>query len=185
MEIPKFTLIWATTKLSMLSSPLRDRFWNILKLDFYDIDDLSKIVKRSFKILDCSIENPKVFELIAQKSRWTPRIVNRFVKIVRDYKIVGYEVETQSWIEIIFWGLWVDPLWLDYLDRKILENLNINFWWRPVWLHTLASMIWEEEDTIEDVIEPYLLKIWFIEKTSRWRQITSAGKKHLEDSIFL
>lgn len=179
MELPKFTLIWATTKLSMLSSPLRDRFWNILKLDFYEVNDLSKITKRSFKILDCIIDNNEVFEIIAQKSRGTPRIANRFVKIIRDYKIVWYDIETKKWIEEIFSWLWVDSLWLDCMDRKILENLNINFAWKPVWLNTLASMIWEEEDTIEDVIEPYLLKIWFIERTSRWRQITEAGKRHL------
>lgn len=179
MDIPKFTLIWATTKLSMLSSPLRDRFWNILKLDFYATDELSKIIKRSFKILWCDVISNETFDLIAKKSRWTPRIANRFVKIIRDYKTVWHDTESKKWIENIFIWLWVDSLWLDYLDRKILENLLNNFSEKPVWLHTLASVIWEEEDTIEDVIEPYLLKIWFIERTPRWRQITQAWKRHL------
>ncbi|MDD2487163.1 MAG: Holliday junction branch migration DNA helicase RuvB [Candidatus Gracilibacteria bacterium] len=179
MEIPKFTLIGATTKLSMLSSPLRDRFGNILKLDFYETNDLSKIVSRSFRILDTEINNNGIFEAIAKKSRGTPRIANRFVKIIRDYKVVGYDVETEKGIEEIFEGLGVDSLGLDYLDRKILETLHMNFSGKPVGLHTLASVIGEEEDTIEDVIEPYLLKIGFIERTSRGRQITEAGKRHL------
>ena len=179
MDIPKFTLIWATTKLSMLSSPLRDRFWNILKLDFYDSWDLTKIVKRSFKILNCPIDNEKIYSIIADKSRGTPRIANRFVKIVRDYKTVWQDIESDKWIWAIFETLWVDSKWLDVLDRKILESLEYNFWGRPVGLHTLASIVWEEEDTIEDVIEPYLLKIWFLERTARWRQITEAGKEHL------
>ncbi|EKE27976.1 MAG: hypothetical protein ACD_3C00115G0006 [uncultured bacterium (gcode 4)] len=182
MDIPKFTLIWATTKLSMLSSPLRDRFWNILKLDFYDNDELTRIVKRSFKILNCAIENDNIYAIIAMKSRWTPRIANRFVKIVRDYKTVWQDIESDKWINNIFSTLWVDEKWLDVLDRKILESLENNFWGRPVWLHTLASIVWEEEDTIEDVIEPYLLKIGFLERTARGRQITEAGKSHINNS---
>ena len=179
MDIPKFTLIWATTKLSMLSSPLRDRFWNILKLDFYDENDLAKIVKRSFAILGCDIENDEVCKMVAQKSRWTPRIVNRFVKILRDYMTVWHDTQTQSWLKKIFEDLWVDDRWLDSLDRKILESLSRTFGGKPVGLNTLASMIWEEENTIEDVIEPYLLKIGFIERTARWRQITLAWEMHL------
>lgn len=179
MDIPKFTLVWATTKLSMLSSPLRDRFGNILKLDFYEIEDLSKIVKRSFKILDCEINNPETYNIVALKSRWTPRIANRFVKIVRDYKTVWHNIETPDWMNEIFKIIWVDELWLDILDRKILDSLINIFNSKPVWLNTLASVIWEEENTIEDVIEPYLLKIGFIERTSRGRQITSRGEEYM------
>ncbi len=181
MDIPKFTLVWATTKLSKLSGPLRDRFWNILKLDFYELENLSKIAERSFKVLDCFIENNKVYEIIAQKSRWTPRIVNRFVKIIRDYKTTGHDIESIEWIQNIFISLWIDSLGLDYLDRKILKHLVNSFGSRAVWLNTLASLVWEEEDTIEDVVEPYLLKIWFLERTTRWRQITEAGKRHIEE----
>lgn len=179
MDLPKFTLIWATTKLSMLSSPLRDRFWNIMKLDFYNEDELSSIIKRSFDILECKIDNYWICETIALKSRWTPRIANRLVKIVRDYITVWSDVSSDKWIKDIFSSLWIDEKWLDSLDRKILESLHMNFSWKPVWLNTLASMIWEEEDTIEDVIEPYLLKIWFIERTPRWRQITLAWINHI------
>lgn len=181
MDIPKFTLVGATTKLSSLSSPLRDRFWNIFKLDFYNRNELGKIVKRSLKILWCEIKNNEICDIVAKKSRWTPRIVNRFVKIVRDYQTVGHDVESISGIENIFDWLWIDALGLDYLDRKILETLN-SFWFKPIWLNTLSSIVWEEEDTIEDVIEPFLLKIWFIERTWRWRIITEAGKSHLETS---
>lgn len=182
MDIPKFTLVWATTKLSMLSSPLRDRFGNIMKLDFYNDAELAIIVKRSFGILNCTISNWDIYDIVAKKSRWTPRIANRFVKIVRDYVTVGSDIESRLWIDNIFVSLWVDDRWLDILDRKILGSLADNFWGRPVWLNTLASMVWEEEDTIEDVIEPYLLKIWFIERTARGRQITEAGKSHLDKS---
>lgn len=180
MDIPKFTLIGATTKLSMLSSPLRDRFGNILKLDYYNEEELWRIVERSFGVLDCKLNNKQIFEFVASKSRGTPRIANRFVKIVRDYQTVGHDVESPKWVESIFEILGIDSLWLDFLDRKILSSLDDIFWGKPVWLNTLASIIWEEEDTIEDVIEPYLLKIWFLERTSRWRQITESGKKHLE-----
>lgn len=182
MDIPNFTLIWATTKLSMLSSPLRDRFGNILKLDFYNEKELAKIIKRSFRVLECNIDNPMICEHIALKSRWTPRIANRFVKITRDYQTVGHDIENEKWLEEIFNILWVDELGLDYLDLKILKSLSDNFYGKPVGLNTLASIIWEEENTIEDVIEPYLLKIWFIERTSRWRQITEKWKEHINKS---
>lgn len=181
MDIPKFTLVWATTKLSMLSSPLRDRFGNILKLDFYNEKDLASIILRSFKVLECNIWDKWVCELIALKSRWTPRIANRFVKIIRDYKTVWHDIESKKWLQEIFDILWIDELGLDYLDVKILKSLSENFSWKPVWLNTLASIIWEEENTIEDVIEPYLLKIWFIERTSRWRQITQKWEEHLNN----
>ncbi len=182
MDIPKFTLVWATTKLSMLSSPLRDRFWNILKLDFYSDSELSSIVKRSFKILSCENVSETIYNIIAQKSRWTPRIANRYVKIIRDYATVGADISTDKWINEIFFTLWVDERWLDVLDRKILESLSDTFSWRAVWLHTLASVVWEEEDTIEDAIEPYLLKIGFIERTPRWRQITQKWLDHINNS---
>lgn len=180
MDIPKFTLIWATTKLSSLSSPLRDRFWNVLKLDFYNELDLTQIIKRSFKIMDCNISNNNLYSKISQKSRGTPRIANRLVKIIRDYLIIWSDIESEKWLSEIFEILWIDDLWLDLLDRKILECLYDNFSWKPVWLNTLSSIVWEEENTIEDVVEPYLLKLWFIERTTRGRQITEAGKSHFD-----
>ncbi|MCK9272167.1 Holliday junction branch migration DNA helicase RuvB [Candidatus Gracilibacteria bacterium] len=183
MDIPKFTLVGATTKLSSLSSPLRDRFGNIFKLDFYNRDELGKIVRRSLNILGCEIKNNEVGDIVAKKSRGTPRIVNRFVKIVRDYQTVGHDVESISGIEKIFDGLGIDSLGLDYLDRKILETLN-SFGLKPIGLNTLSSIVGEEEDTIEDVIEPFLLKIGFIERTGRGRVITDAGKSHIETTVY-
>lgn len=185
MDIPKFTLIGATTKLSMLSSPLRDRFGNILKLDFYNDSELSSIIERSSNLMWCNIENKEIYNILALKSRGTPRIANRFVKILRDYQVVGHDVNTIAWVERIFHTLWIDSLGLDSLDHKILKSLHMTFGWKPVWLNTLASIVWEEEDTIEDVIEPFLLKIGFIERTSRGRQITNSWIDHILKEINL
>lgn len=179
MDIPKFTLIWATTKLSKLSNPLRDRFANIMKLDYYEKEELATIIKRSLTILSCPIDNSDIHESIAKKSRWTPRIANRFAKIIRDYFIVGHDIDKESDIEKIFSAFWIDESGLDLLDKKILESLLLTFGWKAVWLNTLASIIWEDESTIEDVIEPYLLKIWLIERTPKWRKITLEWEKYV------
>lgn len=178
MPIANFTLIWATTKLSALSSPLRDRFWNILKLDFYSNADLLKILIRNASILDLEIKEDLI-SAISIRSRWTPRISNRLLKIIRDYKIIWRNINEQKTWQKIFLDLWIDDLWLDYLDKKYLDTIYKKFSWWPVWLWTLASSIWEEEDTIENVIEPYLLQIWFIEKSTRWRKITNNAILHL------
>ncbi|MDD2515974.1 MAG: Holliday junction branch migration DNA helicase RuvB [Candidatus Gracilibacteria bacterium] len=179
MDIPKFCLIGATTKLSKLSNPLRDRFANVIKLDFYDENELSIIIERSLRILDCEIKNPEIYQVIAKKSRGTPRIANRFVKIIRDYNIVGHSIKSELDIEKIFEGFGIDKNGLDVLDKKILESLLFNFAGRPVGLNTLASIIGEDESTIEDVIEPYLLKIGFLERTPKGRKITLEGEKYL------
>jgi Holliday junction DNA helicase RuvB len=178
LPLKKFTLVWATTKLSSLSSPLRDRFWNILKLDFYSDDELFKIVERSASILDIGLSD-KVFHTIAKRSRWTPRIVNRLLKVVRDYHTIWKEVSKVNILEEIFNSIWIDELWLDIIDRKLLDLMHYKFAWKPVWLNTIASALWEEEATIEDVVEPYLLQIWFIERTPRGRKITHAWEKHI------
>lgn len=179
MDIPKFTLVGATTKLSKITGPLRDRFGNVLKLDFYEIPDLSEIVRRSFHILEVPIENSEVWELVARKSRGTPRIVNRFVKTLRDYRIVGHDIADIAESERIFASLGIDALGLDGLDRKILETLAFTFPGRTVGLHTLASVVGEEEETIEDVVEPYLLKIGFLERTPRGRKLSESGESYI------
>lgn len=176
IPISKFTLIWATTKLSSVAGPLRDRFWNILKLDFYTNDELFFILKRNKDILWIDLKDNVLFE-IAKRSRWTPRVANRILKILRDYFVVWKDINNDY--ENIFLELWIDDLGLDYLDRKYLETINNNFSWWPVWLTTLASSVWEEEQTLEDIVEPYLLQIWFLEKTSRWRKITDKAILHL------
>jgi Holliday junction DNA helicase RuvB len=178
LPLKRFTLVWATTRLSALSSPLRDRFGNVLKLDFYSYDDIWLIIHNNTKKLDLNL-NEITLENIAKKSRWTPRISNRLLKIVRDYHTIWKEVSNIEVLEWIFKDIWIDELWLDYLDRKYLETIHTKFNSWPVWLNTLASAIWEEESTLEDVVEPYLLQIGFIERTSRWRKISGAWINHL------
>lgn len=179
MDIPKFTLVGATTKLSSLSNPLRDRFGNVMKLDFYEPADLAKIIKRSFQILGFSTISPDAIMAIALRSRGTPRIANRYTKILRDYAIIGRSIETKAECEVIFTSFGVDIYGLDILDRKLLSCLMESFHGRPVGLSTLASIVGEEVATIEDVVEPYLLQIGFIERTPRGRQITLKWEEYL------
>jgi holliday junction DNA helicase RuvB len=182
MDIPRFTLIGATTKLSSLSNPLRDRFGNVLKLDFYDTVDLAKIVARSFGILGHTKVADDTVTSIAARSRGTPRIANRYVKILRDYATTGRKIESKKECDTIFEAFWVDMLWLDILDRKLLTHLRDTFGGRPTGLSTLASVVGEEVATIEDVVEPYLLQIGFIERTPRGRQITKKGEEYIQNS---
>ena len=141
MDIPKFTLIGATTKLSSLSSPLRDRFGNIMKLDFYDTADLSKIVARSFDILGLYNVSGDAVHSIAKRSRGTPRIANRYVKILRDYATTGRDIASKSACDSIFDGFGVDSQGLDALDRKLLTHLLSTFGGRATGLSTLASVV--------------------------------------------
>ncbi|MDD2693694.1 MAG: Holliday junction branch migration DNA helicase RuvB [Candidatus Gracilibacteria bacterium] len=179
MDIPRFTLIGATTRLSSLSNPLRDRFGNVMKLDFYEPTDLAKIVTRSFQILGFETISHDAILSIAERSRGTPRIANRYVKILRDYATVGKSIDTKTECEAIFTGFGVDTYGLDILDRKLLSHLMESFHGRPVGLSTLASVVGEEVATIEDVVEPYLLQIGFIERTPRGRQITMKGEEYI------
>lgn len=179
MDIPRFTLIGATTKLSSLSNPLRDRFGNVMKLDFYEPVDLAKIVKRSFSILGFTTISPEAIMAIALRSRGTPRIANRYTKILRDYATVGRSITSQVECEAIFESFGVDAHGLDILDRRLLSHLIDSFYGRAVGLSTLASVIGEEVATIEDVVEPYLLQIGFIERTPRGRQITLRWEEYM------
>lgn len=180
LPLKRFCLVGATTRLSSLSNPLRDRFWNVLKLDFYSEDDLWIIVRNNASKLDLDLPN-FVFDLISKKSRWTPRISNRLLKIIRDYLTIWKDLTSIESVEKIFDDIWIDKLWLDYLDRKYLYTIMDKFKWWPVWLNTLSSAIGEEEPTLEDVVEPYLLQIWFIERTPRWRKITGAWITHITE----
>lgn len=181
MDIPKFTLVGATTKLSSLSHPLRDRFGNIMKLDFYNEKDLEKIIARSFVIMDFEKISTEAIESIAKRSRGTPRIANRYVKIIRDYAIVGNPVETRADCEAVFTKFGVDVYGLDILDKRLLQHLYSDGNPRVMGLTTLASLIGEEVSTIEDIVEPYLLQIGFIERTPRGRQITTKGVEYLKN----
>lgn len=178
LALKPFCLIGATTRLSSISSPLRDRFGNVLKLDFYESRDIEKIIHNNCQLLDLHIPDDTL-HVVASKSRGTPRIANRLLKIVRDYKTIGQNIWDKEVLQNIFQEIWIDALWLDYLDRKYLETIQAKFACGPVGLNTLASAIWEEEATLEDVVEPYLLQIGFIERTPRGRKITDIAVQHL------
>lgn len=179
MDIPKFTLIGATTKLSSLSNPLRDRFGNVMKLDFYTVGELAKIVERSFLILSLEKVEKDTITSIAERSRGTPRIANRYVKILRDYMTTGRKIASKKDCDDIFDGFGVDSAGLDRLDRNLLLHLRDTFGGRATWLSTIASVIGEEVATIEEVVEPYLLQIGLIERTPRGRQITKKGEEYM------
>ncbi len=178
LALKPFTLIWATTRLSALSSPLRDRFGNVLKLDFYKVSEIAKIIYNNSDILELGLSESTI-DIISKKSRWTPRIANRLLKIVRDYKTIGKKVSDPIIMEEIFKDIGIDNLGLDYLDRKYLESIYAKFAGWPVGLNTLAAALWEEEATLEDVVEPYLLQIGFIDRTPRWRRITQNWEDHI------
>jgi len=128
MPVKNFTLIWATTKLSSLSSPLRDRFWNIMKLDFYSSDDLWVIISNNAKKIELDISS-SIIEKISKRSRWTPRIANRLLKIIRDYKVIWKDINDENTFNEIFEWIWIDENWLDYLDKKYIQTLHSKFMW--------------------------------------------------------
>ena len=179
INLPKFTLIGATTKVSMLSAPLRDRFGHNFRLDFYNTDDIRAIVNRSAGILDCKIEDSAA-ELLSHCSRQTPRIANRLLKRVRDYAdyhdadVIGIEIVKKA-----LDALGVDMKGLDHVDREILFSIIDKFRGGPVGLNTIAASTSEEQATIEDIYEPYLIKLGMLERTSRGRIATPRAYEHL------
>ena len=179
LDLSKFTLIGATTKAGLLTSPLRDRFGVILNLELYETDDLKEIVIRSSSILNIKIDEEGAIE-IAKRSRGTPRIANRLLKRVRDYaEVVEDGIITLDVAKKGLKMLEVDDLGLDAVDRKILLTLIDNFRGRPVGVDTLAAATGEERATIEDVYEPYLLQIGFLNRTPRGRVATKKSYEHL------
>ena len=179
LDLPKFTLIGATTKAGSLTTPLRDRFGIIHRLELYSIEDLTNIVKRSSKILNVKIEEEAAKE-IARRSRGTPRIANRLLKRVRDYAIVlGNGSVTLKIAKHALNKLEIDELGLDEIDRKLLETMIVQYSGRPVGIEALAVTIGEEIDTIEDVYEPYLIQIGFMARTLRGRIVLPPAYKHL------
>ncbi|HRY60151.1 MAG TPA: Holliday junction branch migration DNA helicase RuvB [Patescibacteria group bacterium] len=178
IELNPFTVIGATTKIGSLSAPLRDRFGTIFNLDFYSKDEISDIIKRSAKILDVKIDKDALEEL-AGRSRYTPRIANRLLKRTRDYAQVRHDGDiTRDIVSDALSMLDVDPLGLDKGDKKLLLALIEKFGGGPVGVETLAASTSEERETIEDVYEPYLLQIGFIERTPRGRKITAKALKY-------
>ena len=179
IDLPKFTLVGATTKVGSLSSPLRDRFGIIQKLELYNQKDLSKIITRSSKILGFNMEQEAALE-IGSRSRGTPRIANRLLKRVRDFA----QFEEKDTIDLesaqnALKKLEIDELGLDNSDRQMLKTVILNFNGGPVGLDTLAATIGEDKETVEDVYEPYLMQVGFLSRTPRGRIVTKLAYEHL------
>lgn len=180
LDLPKFTLIGATTRSGMLASPLRDRFGVMCNLDFYEPADLKEIVLRSAGIIDIQIDEKGADE-IAKRSRGTPRIANRLLKRVRDYAIVKSKgVIDAPTADKALKMLEIDETGLDKLDRRILNTIIDFYKGGPVGLDTLAASIGEEKGTIEDVYEPYLLQIGYLSRTPRGRIVSESGYRHVK-----
>ena len=179
IKLSHFTLIGATTRLALLSSPLRNRFGATFQIDYYKKEDIEKIIKRSSNLLEIEIE-PKAIELLAQCSRFTPRVANRLLKRARDFaQVEGKGTITEQITEKTLGFLEIDELGLESGDRKILEAIIKKFEGGPVGLQTLSAATSEEEDTILDIYEPYLMQLGFIERTPRGRIATKTAYQHL------
>ena len=179
LDLPKFTLVGATTRVGSLSTPLRDRFGIVEKLELYSVKDLTTIIERSSRLLNIDITKDAATEL-AKRSRGTPRIANRLLKRVRDYAIVLGDGNLSLEItKLALEKLDIDDLGLDNTDRKILETIIYKYSGRAVGVETLAATLNEEVETIEDVYEPYLMQIGFLARTPRGRVVTASGYDHL------
>jgi Holliday junction DNA helicase RuvB len=179
LTLPPFTLIGATTRYAMMSAPLRDRFGAVYRLDYYDSAALADIVTRSAGVLGVRVEPDGVGE-IARRSRGTPRVANRLLRRVRDYaEVMGRGVIDGESARAALGRLEIDDLGLDDVDHKILHTIIENFHGGPVGIATIAASISEEADTIEDVYEPYLLQLGFLQRTPRGREATRRAYEHL------
>nr|MBP3259186.1 Holliday junction branch migration DNA helicase RuvB [Bacilli bacterium] len=179
IDLPKFTLVGATTRAGDLTAPMRDRFGIVSKLNYYTEEELTKIVKRTASVLNSSIDEDAALE-IARRSRGTPRIANRLVKRVRDYaEVKGNGVITLPITRLALGKLKVDDIGLDETDYNLLKSIIDKFNGGPVGVEAIASSIGEEVTTIEDVYEPYLLQIGFLKRTNRGRVVTEKAYEHL------
>ncbi|AJY76083.1 Holliday junction branch migration DNA helicase RuvB [Paenibacillus beijingensis] len=179
LELPPFTLIGATTRAGLLSAPLRDRFGVVSRLEYYQTDELAFIIARSAEILGIGMVGDAATE-IALRARGTPRIANRLLKRVRDFaQVRGSGIITPELAEQALGLIQVDPLGLDRIDHKMLQAMIANYRGGPVGLDTIAATIGEESQTIEDVYEPYLMQIGFLQRTPRGRLVTQLAYKHL------
>ncbi len=180
INLPRFTLVGATTRLALLTGPLRDRFGAVLRLDFYDLEAMEEIIRRSAEILQVPLEEGGA-HAIALRSRGTPRVANRLLKRVRDYAQVNAEGEISEAIAIEALAmLEVDELGLDDVDRRILRAIIEKFEGGPVGVETLAAATSEETDTIMDVYEPYLIQLGFLQRTPRGRVVTRRAYEHMK-----
>jgi len=179
LSLPRFTLIGATTKLNMLSSPLRSRFGHIFKFELYSTEDIQDILYRSSKILECELTD-EAAEILAKSSRQTPRIANRLLRRVRDFAAHKQApVITADIAHETLKALGVDQLGLERVDIELLKIIIEKFEGGPVGLNTLSAALFEEQETIEDIYEPYLLQLGFLERTSRGRIATKHAYEHL------
>ena len=179
LDLPRFTLIGATTRAGLLSAPLRDRFGVVCRLDYYDEEDLTHIVTRSADILGVEVVGEAARE-IARRSRGTPRVANRLLRRVRDVvQVRGDGVITPEAAREALDRIQVDSLGLDSIDHKLLRAMILHYRGGPVGLDTIAASIGEESQTVEDVYEPYLLQIGFLQRTPRGRVVTEAAYRHL------
>lgn len=179
LDLPKFTLIGATTRAGQLSAPLRDRFGVTLRLELYTPEELALIVTRSAGILEVPIEREGALE-IARRSRGTPRIANRMLRRVRDFaQVTAGGVVTRAVADRALKALEIDELGLDNVDRRMMESIIVNYGGGPVGLDTLAATINEESITLEDVYEPYLMQLGFLTRTPRGRCVTPKAYRHL------
>ncbi len=179
LELPKFTLVGATTRPGLITAPLRGRFGIVFHLDFYNVEDLQTIVTRSANILSVEIEETGAKE-IARRSRGTPRIANRLLRRVRDYAEVDYDGRiTEAVAKDALNRMEVDIYGLDEVDRKLLLTIIEKFDGGPVGLGTISAAIYEEKDSIEEIIEPYLIQTGFLNRTPRGRMVTRLAYEHL------
>jgi Holliday junction DNA helicase RuvB len=182
LDLPKFTIIGATTRTGALAAPLRDRFGHIYRLEFYTYDEISRIISRAAAILDSTID-PEAAAMLSTRARLTPRIANRLLKRVRDYADVNGDgiIDTVTTTNALAM-LEVDELGLDPADRNLLASIIDNYGDNPVGLNTIAALTGDEATTIEDFYEPYLLQLGFIERTPRGRRVTHKAYRHLGKS---
>jgi len=178
LDLPPFTLVGATTRAGMLTNPLRDRFGIVARLEFYTVEELQRIVRRSAKLLEIEV-NPEGAGEIASRARGTPRVANRILRRVRDYAEVKAKGKiTREVADAALKMLDVDPVGLDVMDRKLLLAVIEKFSGGPVGVENLAAAIGEERDTIEDVIEPYLIQQGYLQRTPRGRMATVSAYRH-------
>lgn len=180
LDLPKFTIIGATTRTGSLAAPLRDRFGHLYRLEFYTPDEISQVITRAARILESDIR-PESADMLSTRARLTPRIANRLLRRVRDYAdvngdgIIDIDMTTHALAM-----LEIDELGLDPADRSMLRSIIDNYGDHPVGINTIAALTGDEATTIEDFYEPYLLQIGFIERTPRGRRVTPKAKKHLD-----
>lgn len=180
LEVPRITIIGATTRLALLSSPLRDRFGLILRLDYYSLEEMVEIILRSASLLKIKLSRQLAFE-VAKRSRGTPRVANRILKRIQDYlHVKGLKKLDKKSLNAVFELLNIDELGLSELDIKYLQTLARKFQNKPVGVETLSSSLSEDKRTLEEFVEPYLLQIGFIKKTPRGRVLTEKALVHLK-----